>query len=534
MRLLPEVVLDHLLDLRHARLTADEDDLVDVLGLHAGVLQALLDRRHRALEEVVDELLQLGAGQLHRQVLRPGGVGGDEGEVDLRLHRRRQLHLGLLRGLLEPLERHPVLPEIDSVLLLELLGDPVHHALVEVVAAQVRVTVGGLDLEHALADFEDRDVERATAQVVHGDRLVLLLVHAVGECGRRRLVDDTHHLEAGDLSGVLGSLALAIVEVRGHGDHGLRHLLPQVGLGRFLQLAEDHGGDLGRRVLLASDIDPHVAVAGLDDLVGHELDLAQNLVVATAHEPLDRKDRVLRVRDGLPLRHLTDEDLAVLGEADHGRSQATALLVRDHGGVPTFHDCDDGVRRAEVDTDHLRHVSLPLMTVASGTSRARPALMRIRLQNVDLDFLRFDFFRLRQPDLQDAVPVRCLHLVGLDRNGKSDRALEFPVHPLEAVIGIVRLLAPPLALALDGQQVAGDRDTDFLLPYARNLERDVEVILRLVHVDQRDPQTITGRHRCRAAEETVEEAIHLLLDVRETFHLTCDPPNGRQRSSDML
>jgi len=50
----------------------------------------------------------------------------------------------------------------------------------------------------------------------------------------------------------------------------------------------------------------------------------------------------------------------------------------------------------------------------------------------------------------------------------------------------------------------------------------VEVILRLVHVDQRDPQTITGRHRCRAAEETVEEAIHLLLDVRETF-----PPNLR-------
>src|SRR5206468_12434284 len=41
-------------------------------------------------------------------------------------------------------------------------------------------------------------------------------------------------------------------------------------------------------------------------------------------------------------------------------------------GVPTFHDCDDGVRRAEVDTDHLRHVSLPLMTVASGTSRAVP------------------------------------------------------------------------------------------------------------------------------------------------------------------
>jgi len=69
----------------------------------------------------------------------------------------------------------------------------------------VGVAVGGLDLEDAVADFQDGDVERAAAQVVDGDLLVALLVQAVGEGGGGRLVDDAQDLEAGDLAGVLGA-----------------------------------------------------------------------------------------------------------------------------------------------------------------------------------------------------------------------------------------------------------------------------------------------------------------------------------------
>ena len=68
--------------------------------------------------------------------------------------------------------------------------EPVHQDVVDVVAAQVGVAVGGLDLDDAVADLEDRDVERAAAEVEDRDRLVLLLVEPVGERGRGRLVDD--------------------------------------------------------------------------------------------------------------------------------------------------------------------------------------------------------------------------------------------------------------------------------------------------------------------------------------------------------
>ena len=143
------------------------------------------------------------------------------------------------------------LAEVDALVLLELGDDPVDHPLVQVVAAQVRVAVRGLHLDHALADLQHRDVEGAAAEVVDRDRLVLLLVEAVGQRRRRGLVHDAQHLEPRDLARVLRGLALRVVEVGGHGDHRLVDLLAEVLLGRVLHLLEDHGGDLGRRELLA-------------------------------------------------------------------------------------------------------------------------------------------------------------------------------------------------------------------------------------------------------------------------------------------
>ena len=59
--LLAEEVLDQLLDHRHAGQAADQHDLVDVLGLDAGVLERLAARADRALDQVLDQLLELGA-----------------------------------------------------------------------------------------------------------------------------------------------------------------------------------------------------------------------------------------------------------------------------------------------------------------------------------------------------------------------------------------------------------------------------------------------------------------------------------------
>ena len=250
--------------------------------------------------------------------------------------------------------------EVDALVLLELGQQPVDDALVEVVAAEVRVAVGGLDLEDALAELEDRDVERAAAQVVDGDLLVALLVEAVGEGRRGRLVDDPLDVEAGDAAGVLGRLALRVVEVGRDGDDRLGDLLAEVRLGVGLELLQDHRADLGRRVGLAvRELDRRCrpsfgsfsTVYGTSSL--RALDLG--VVPATTHEALDRVDGVGRVGDGLALGQLADQPLAGLGEGDDARDGPAALRRRDDGRLAALHHGDDGVRRAEVDADDLAH-----------------------------------------------------------------------------------------------------------------------------------------------------------------------------------
>ena len=57
-------------------------------------------------------------------------------------------------------------------LFLELVGKPVDDHVVEVVAAEVGVTVGRFNFKHTVAKFKDGDVECAAAKVEYGDLLV--------------------------------------------------------------------------------------------------------------------------------------------------------------------------------------------------------------------------------------------------------------------------------------------------------------------------------------------------------------------------
>ena len=90
------------------------------------------------------------------------------------------------------------------------------------------VTVGGLDFDNAFAYFQNRNIKRAAAEVVDRNSFVLAFVETVGQRGRRWLVDDSLHVEPGDLSGILGSLPLRVVEVGRHGDDRLIHLFAQI------------------------------------------------------------------------------------------------------------------------------------------------------------------------------------------------------------------------------------------------------------------------------------------------------------------
>ena len=357
VRLLAKELFDLRLDERDPRRATDEHDLVDVRDLLACIRERLLAGLHGSHDDRFDHLLELRTRQLLEQVLGAGRIRREVRQVDLGLLHARQLDLGLLRRLLEPLEHHLVLRDVDAGVLLELRDEPIHDGEVDVVATEVGVAVRRDHLDDLVTDLEHRDIERTAAHVEHGDELLFGLVEAVRERGRGRLVDDALDLEAGDLAGILGGLALRVVEVRRHRDDRLGHRFTEILLGRALQLHEHARTDLRRRVTLAADLEADVTIGGRDDLERDPLDLflGRRIGELATDEALAREHGVLGIGDCLTASDVAHEDLALLVEGDHRRGQARAFLVCDDLRLLALHDCDHGVRGAKVDADDLAH-----------------------------------------------------------------------------------------------------------------------------------------------------------------------------------
>jgi len=402
VRVLAEDALDQLLDLGNPRGSAHQDDLVDLARLELGVLERLLHRPAATLDQAIGQLLELGSGDGHLKVFRAGGVGRDERQVDVGRLGRAEFFLGLFACLLKPLQRHGVLAQVDALLPLELIGHVVDQALVDVVAAEVGVAVGADHPEHAVGHLEHRDVEGPAAEVEHGDLLGLLPIQSVGQRGGRRLVDDPRHFQPRDLSGVFGGLALGIVEVGRHGDHGLVDLVAEVGLGRLLELAQRHRRDLRRRVLLPVDPDLHVVGRSADDLVGYHFLFGGDLVMPPAHETLDRIDGPFRVGNGLAPGGLADQGLALVGESNHTGGKTVTLRIGNDLGVFALHDSNDRVGGAQVDSDDLfafSHETLLCNPLFSHLDRAGPLPSRSVqgriLPSMSLDVVNQRFFKQR-------------------------------------------------------------------------------------------------------------------------------------------
>ncbi|MCY1231020.1 NAD-specific glutamate dehydrogenase [compost metagenome] len=230
-----------------------------------------------------------------------------------------------------------------------LLDDPAQQALVEVIAAQRGIAAGGHHLEHAARELEHRDIEGAAAQVIDRVNAFGGVVEAIGNGCGSGLVQQAQHFQAGQARGVLGRLALGLVEVRRHGDDRADQVVAQRVFGALAQRGEDLGRDLDRALHAGRGLDLQHA-GRVDEVVWAVLDIG-DVAQAAAHEALDRDDGVLGVAHRFILGPVADMRGAVRQVAHDRRQQRAAAFVAQHFGNAAAYRGHQRVGGAEVDAD---------------------------------------------------------------------------------------------------------------------------------------------------------------------------------------
>ena len=246
------------------------------------------------------------------------------------------------------------------MLFFELVSEVVDDAHVKVFTAEEGVAVGRFYFEQTIVDFEDGYVKCTAAKVIDSDGFGFIFVQTVGECRSGRFVDDTQNFEASDFASVFGCLTLSVVKVCRNGDNRLGHVFAEVGFSGFFHLLQNESRNLARRVFLATDLNPCVAVAAVYNCVGDELLVFFDFSVgcATTDKTLNSEYGVVRVGDGLAFCRLTNKAL-VFGETDDRRSGACAFSVFDDARFGTIKDGYAGVRGTKVNTNDFSHFSNP-------------------------------------------------------------------------------------------------------------------------------------------------------------------------------
>jgi len=106
----------------------------------------------------------------------------------------------------------------------------------------VSVTVSGFDFKDTVFDSEEGHIESATTEIEneHIAFALSLLVETVSDSSSGGLINDTLDVEASDLTGILGSLTLRVVEIGGHSDNSVLDSSVEVSFSNFLHLDKNH------------------------------------------------------------------------------------------------------------------------------------------------------------------------------------------------------------------------------------------------------------------------------------------------------
>ena len=309
----------HLLHHRHSGGATHEDHIVDVLRRETGIAERALHRAKQTIEQIRAESFKGAALEAGLDMQGAVLAGRDEGQGNRGALHTTEFDLGLLGRLGQPLEGLAIAAQINLVLLLEGIRQPVDDPTVPVVSAELGVSTGGLDVEDPLGNAQDRDVKGAATQVKDQHAFDRAAIKSVGKGRRGGLVQDPLNRNPSQTAGITGGLTLGIVEIGGDRDHRGLDGLTEEGAGVVHQLAEHAGHQFFRRVFPLSGGADHTDIALIVGAngVGDGQAAVVQLIPLTANKTLEIGEGVARVQHELAPGQLTNKQFLVFAEADH-------------------------------------------------------------------------------------------------------------------------------------------------------------------------------------------------------------------------
>ena len=297
--------------------TANQQNLIDFTCGQTCISQRLFYGAHGAFYQVMCQFVKFCSCQCDIQMLRTILIHCDERQVDVCGGYCRQLLFRLFCCFFQSLHCHFILRQIHAFCFLEFIYQEVNHSLVEVIAAQMCVTVCSQNLDNTVTDFDDGNVEGTAAQVINHNFLFVFVIQTVCQCCGCRFVDDTLYIQTCNFAGILCCLSLRVIEVSRNSDNCLCYGFAQISLCVCFQLLQNHSRDFLRRICLAFNV---------------------YLIIFT-HVALDGRNSVVRVCNCLTFCCFTNQSFAVFCKADNRGCRSCTVAVYDNNRLTAFHYC---------------------------------------------------------------------------------------------------------------------------------------------------------------------------------------------------
>ena len=358
VRLFSENFSNFSLDLGHSCHAAHQDNIINIAGGKSCIFHGHPTGCHHFFNELVHQPFQLGAGQLDIQVLGAACISCDEGKVDIGFHGTGEFCLGLFSALFQALKGHFVTSQINALVLFKFISQVIDNSQIEILSAQMGVTIGGFDLEDPLADFQNRNVEGTAAQIKNRNLSITLFFHAKGQRSRSGLIDNPLNIQSRNPSSIFCGLSLAVIKIGRNGNNRVGHCFSQITFSGFFHLFKNNGGYFSRTVIFSPDAQMGITVGRLADGVGENFNVIADLrgVVFSTNQSFNRKNRVFRVGHGLPFGGLPHQSLSTFGKPYNRRRCPASLSIGDHNRISTFHHSYARVGCPEINSYRFSHL----------------------------------------------------------------------------------------------------------------------------------------------------------------------------------